>query len=83
MRELLAGTQTQPELDPAGALIDADMNAYYTWINQQRLPGAEQAGFLVWFEGHKEAVAIGPGLKRGTEDSSAISLREILERIAG
>ena len=81
MRELLAGTQTQPELDAAGALIDADMNAYYTWINQQRLPGAEQAGFLVWFEDHKEAVAIGPGLKRGTEDNSAISLREILSQI--
>jgi hypothetical protein len=81
MRELLAGTPGKPELDAAGALIDADMNAYYTWINQQRLPGAEQAGFLVWFENHNEAVAIGPGLKRGTEESGPVHLRDIISRI--
>jgi hypothetical protein len=82
MRELLAGTQGKPELDATGALIDADMNAYYTWINQQRLPGAEQAGFLAWFEDHNEAVAIGPALKRGTESNSAVTLREILSQLA-
>ncbi len=81
MRELLAGTQSRPELDAAGALIDADMGTYYTWINQQRLPGAEQAGFLAWFENHHEAVAIGPALKRGTEDSRPVSLREVLSQI--
>jgi hypothetical protein len=82
MRELLAGTQGKPELDAAGALIDADMNTYYTWINQQRLPSAEQAGFLAWFEDHNEAVAIGPALKRGTENNSAVTLREILSQLA-
>ncbi len=81
MRELLAGTQRKPELDAAGALIDADMGAYYTWINQQRLPGAEQAGFLVWFEDHREAVAIGPALKRGTEEDGSVSLREVLGQV--
>jgi hypothetical protein len=82
MRELLAGTQTKPELDPIGALIDADMGAYYTWLNQQRLSGAEQAGFLVWFEDHNEAVAIGPALKRGTEESGPTSMRELLSHIS-
>ena len=81
MRELLAGTPHRPEPDPAGALIDADMGAYYTWINQQRLPGAEQARFLVWFEDHREAVAIGPGLARGTEESGLVNVHEILGRI--
>jgi hypothetical protein len=81
MRELLAGTPGKPELDAAGALIDADMNAYYTWINQQRLPGAEQAGFLVWFENHNEAVAIGPALKPGTEESNPVHLSDIISRI--
>ncbi len=81
MRELLAGTQEKPQLDAAGALIDADMGAYYTWLNQQRLPGAEQAGFLVWFENHNEAVAIGPALKGGTEENRSLSLREILKQI--
>ena len=41
------------------------MGAYYTWLNQQRLPGAEKATFLVWFEDQQEAVAIGPGFERG------------------
>ena len=82
MRELLAGTQNKPELDAAGALLDADMGAYYTWLNQQRLPGAEQASFLVWFENHNEAVAIGPALKRGTEESGPVNVRDILSRIS-
>ena len=82
MRELLAGTQHKPELDAVGALIDADMGAYYTWLNQQRLPGAEQSGFLVWFEDHNEAVAIGPALQRGTEESGPVNMRDILSRIS-
>jgi hypothetical protein len=68
-------------MDPEGALRDADMGAYYTWINQQRLPGAEKAGFLVWFEDHAEAVAIGPSMKAATENKSAASIAEILGRL--
>ena len=65
MNELLSGVQGNPELDLAGSLVDADMGAYYHWINQQRLPGAEQSSFLVWFEGHNQALAIGPSIPRG------------------
>ncbi len=82
MRELLAGTQHEAGFDPQGSLIDGDMGAYYTWINQQRLTGAEQASFLVWFEDHSEAVAIGPALPRGTEERSAVDLKQVLNRIA-
>ena len=32
--------QGNAELDLAGSLVDADMGAYYNWLNQQRLPGA-------------------------------------------
>src|SRR6185437_6550686 len=52
MNELLSGTNANPELDLAGSVVDADMGAYYNWLNQQRLPGADQSAFLVWFEGH-------------------------------
>ena len=82
MRELVAGTQTRVITDPAGSLIDADMGAYYTWINQQRLTGAEDASFLVWFEDHREAVAIGPKLSHGAEDQTSIRIGELLERIS-
>src|SRR5580658_7226999 len=49
MNELLAEHQRKPELDPEGSLIDADMGAWYTWLNQQRLPGEEKSAFLAWF----------------------------------
>ncbi len=44
MNELLAEHQRPPELDPQGSLIDADMGAYYTWLNQQRLSGRREVG---------------------------------------
>jgi hypothetical protein len=78
MNELLSDQQDQPELDPLGSLVDADLGAYYNWINQQRLPGAEHSSFLAWFENHSEAVAIGPSMPRGTESTTPTDLRELL-----
>ena len=83
MNELLSSGGGDPELDFTGSLVDADMGAYYHWINQQRLPGAEQSSFLVWFEGHREALAIAPSLPRGTESKSELDLGELLSLAAG
>jgi len=82
MNELLSGTQPNVELDPAGSLVDADMGSYYTYLNQQRLTGAERSSFLVWFEGHNEAVAIGPGMSRGTASSVPTDLKQLLTWIS-
>jgi hypothetical protein len=82
MNELLAATAESAELDPAGSLVDADMGAYYNWLNQQRLPGANQSAFLAWFEGHKQALAIGPTTPRGTTSTSATDLSQILATLA-
>jgi hypothetical protein len=78
MNELLSSTNSAAEVDPTGSLIDADMAAYYTWLNQQRLSGGERSSFLVWFEGHREAIAIGPSMPRGTESSAPADLKQIL-----
>jgi hypothetical protein len=78
MNELLASTHGNPELDFPGSLVDADMGAYYQWINQQRLPGADKSSFLVWFEGHNQALAIGPSLPRGIQSTSEIGLAKLL-----
>lgn len=78
MNELLSPSREPAELDPMGSLVDADMGAYYNWINQQRLPGAEKSLFLVWFENHKEAVAISPALPGGTESTSNATLEQVL-----
>lgn len=82
MKELLAGTLENPILDVPGSLIDADMGAYYTRINQERLSGADQARFLVWFENHSEALAIAPSLPRGTESSTATDMRRLLTEVS-
>jgi len=82
MNELLAEQQRKPELDPQGSLIDADMGAYYTWLNQQRLPGEEKSAFLAWFEDHDEAVAIAPTLERGKRSDTPIDLADLIARIA-
>jgi hypothetical protein len=78
MNEMLSASHDVAELDPLGSLIDADMGAYYNWLNLQRLPGAEQSSFVVWFEGHSEAVAIGPSLPRGTVSNAPAGLEQLL-----
>jgi hypothetical protein len=81
MDELLSGGQKKTKVDPEGSLIDGDMGAFYTWVNMQRLAGADNARFLAWFEGHGEAVAIGPGLKPGTEEAAPIEMVGVLKRV--
>jgi hypothetical protein len=82
MNELLAEHERKPELDAQGSLIDADMGAYYSWLNQQRLPGEEKSAFLAWFEDHDEAVVIAPGLERGKRSETPVELAELIARIA-
>jgi hypothetical protein len=83
MDELLAGTKSTSasDTDPMGSLIDADMGAYYTWLNQQRLPGADQSRFLVWFENHREAVLISPTEKRAYVDNSSIDMSTLIGKV--
>lgn len=81
MNELISGVKDFPGVDPQGSLIDADMGAYYTWINSQRLTGADRAGFLVWFEAGREAVAIGPGLPRDAQQNRPTDIPAILRQL--
>jgi hypothetical protein len=72
---------TQPQ-DKAGSLIDADMGAYYTWINQSRLAGAEQSRFLAWFEDHRLACVIAPPLPAGKISTAPTTMRRVLDWMA-
>ena len=78
MNELLTAIHPNPELDFAGSIVDADMGAYYNWLNQQRLPGADQSAFLIWFEGHNQALVIGPSIPRGTVSTTVADLSDLL-----
>ena len=82
MEQLLARDPLQQPQDAEGSLIDADMGAYYTWINQSRLPGADDSRFLVWFEDHNLACAIAPALPKGKTYTGAITMRQVLEHLA-
>ncbi|WP_263373268.1 hypothetical protein [Granulicella aggregans] len=85
MNAMLSGAPIEgggPKADPEGSLVDADMGAYYTWLNLQRLPGSDQSRFLAWFEGHNQAIAIGPDLPRGTVSDSSMKLAGLLQLLA-
>lgn len=79
MSMLLKRDPLSQERDAHGSLIDADMGAYYTWINQSRLAGAEESSFLAWFEDHGFAVAIGPAMARETASTSPVTMTKILQ----
>lgn len=82
MNELLSRKQGETELDPAGSLVDADMGAYYHWIDQQRLQGADGSAFIAWFEGHGDAVAIGPAVPRGADSHTPIEMSKLLSLVS-
>jgi hypothetical protein len=82
MNELLSGKQGEVELEPTGSLLDADMGSYYHWLDQKRLPGADRSAFLAWFEGHREAVAIGPSMPRGAESHTPIDMSKLLSLVS-
>jgi hypothetical protein len=83
MNELMSSDDSNPEFDFTGSLIDADMGAYYQWLNEQRLPESEKSSFLVWFEGHTQALVIAPSLPRGTESNSTLDLGELIAMAVG
>ena len=74
---LTPGFASEPDLH--GSLIDAQMGAYYTWINLGRLSGREPPRFLVWQRGSPQALMIGPGLPQGTSSDSPLSIRQLLD----
>ncbi len=82
MNELLAASPESQEVDPDGSLVDADMGAWYTWLNLQRLTGFERSTCLAWFEDHKEAVAVGPMMAKGAAVATSIDLQDLLRQLA-
>jgi len=79
MEQLLARDPLVQPQDKAGSLIDADMGAYYTWINQSRLADAAQSRFLAWFEDHGLACAIAPPLPPGRISTAPTTMRRVLD----
>lgn len=81
MNEMIAGTGDENAVDPAGSLVDADVGAFYTWLNQQRLTGADRSGFIVWSEANNQAIAVGPGMSRSTSSTSVPTMDQLIRYI--
>jgi hypothetical protein len=79
INELIANGGRLTEVDTQGSLIDADMGAYYTWLNLMRLPGAERDSFIACHEGGQEAVAVSPSMAKGALSLQPCDLRQILQ----
>jgi hypothetical protein len=72
-----AGTRTS-DLDPDGSLIDADMAAYYAYLEMMRLSDSENSAFLVWFENHSQLFLAGRNVPSGTVSNSPTTIAELL-----
>jgi len=81
MNASLMGSRATSDLDAEGALVDADMGAYYTWLNQMRLTGADRSSFLIWFEDHAEALVVAPSIASGVESTQAIDVNQLLDMV--
>ncbi len=82
MNEMLSGKTQGNSPDPAGSLVDADMGAFYAWIDQQRLTGADQSTFLAWSQGRKQAVLIGPTLPRETTAGAPMTMQQMMVQLS-
>ena len=78
MNEMLAGTAPSASPDLPGSFVDADMGAYYTWINQQRLTGAPSSVFVAYCEARHQAVAVGPGLPQRTTSPEPFPIHKLM-----
>ncbi len=78
MNQLLSRDPFNQVTDLEGALVDADMGAYYAWISQSRLSGGDRSRFIVWFEDHSTAITIGPSMARGATSDVPTDMAKIL-----
>ena len=80
---MVAAAGNTTDLDPDGSLIDADMAAYYAYLEMMRLPGSDAAVFLAWFENHSEAFVAGRHVPPATVSDLPTNMNNLLLDILG
>jgi hypothetical protein len=75
----LLRTADPSSTDPEGSLRDAEMGAYYTWIETNRITSPGNGTFLAWIEGTAQAVLIGSNAPRGTQSNTVLRLKDAIE----
>jgi hypothetical protein len=79
MNQLLDRDPLSQQQDVQGSLVDADMGAYYTWINQSRLPGSGESRFIAWWEDHDAALVVSPMMPRGTISTDRVDIKQLID----
>lgn len=82
MDERFSHPELEPAPDYAGSLVDAEMGAYMSYLNLERLSGSRNASFLAWHEGYGQAVLIGPAMPAGTVSAPPIQMGQLLSLMA-
>lgn len=77
--ESVTAVAERDEPDYPGSLVDGDLAAYYTWLESERLPGADRGVFLAWAAGHRQAVLIGPSVPKNVSTNNWMTLPQLLE----
>ncbi len=75
--ELLRDEETA-SFDPEGSLRDADMGAWYNWIEINRITAPGNGIFFAWLEGSSQGVLIGKNVPPGTACSTPLNLDQVL-----
>ena len=68
------------ELDPEGSLRDAEMGAYYNWLEMQRISVRGGHTFVAWLEGTADGVLLGASAPAGSLCTTPCSLKQALQQ---
>ena len=79
--ELLQAPEAD-RLDPEGSLRDADMGAWYAWIEMNRITGPGNGTFFAWLEGSSQGILIGKSTPAGTACNTSLTLDQALAEFA-
>jgi hypothetical protein len=78
LNEMLASVQAS-SFDPQGSFRDAEMGAYYNWIEMHRITAPGKLTFVAWVEDRSLAVMFGPNSPAGTVCSTPMTIAQALE----
>jgi hypothetical protein len=76
--EMVAQVEAETVLDPEGSLRDAEMGAYYAWLEASRMVPVSMLTTLVWLEGTSKLLVVAPGAPSGTDTNTALTIDKIL-----
>ena len=81
MNELFA-LNTAETLDPHGSFQDAEMNAYYNWLEMKRISAPGKLTFVALLEDHPFAVIVGSNAPAGVVSATPMSLKRALSNFS-